>query len=114
MTGCPRLAVHDSLSTSFPRAVSLNPFWILNDRFPIKTNPKLVYKIDVYCIGRTLQYLLYHYNTTFYGGGCYQLFFMKKSNSLTEIKKIIDSYTTNDVHLRPYIIDQNKSIATMI
>ena len=81
---------------------------------PIKTNPKLVYKIDVYCIGRTLQYLLYHYNSTFYGGGCYQWFFMKKNKSLTELKRIIDSYTTNDVHSRPFIINQNKSIATMI
>ena len=81
---------------------------------PIKTNPKLVYKIDTYCLGRTLQYLLYHYNNTFHGGSCYQLLFMKKNKSLTALNKMIASYTTNDVHSRPFIIKQKERISTLI
>lgn len=69
---------------------------------PMKTNPTLVYKIDSYCLGRTLNYMLYHYNATFNAGSCCHLF-RKKNNIHNKLKKLIAGLTTNDVHARPFI-----------
>jgi hypothetical protein len=69
---------------------------------PMKTNPKLVYKIDSYCLGRMLNYLLYYYNETFNPSSCFQ--FLKKINKPhSDIKQLIASLTINDVHTRPLI-----------
>lgn len=100
--GLPRIYAND---------LELDP---KTNEMPMMTNPKLVYKIDTYCLGRMLMYLLYHYNNTFHGGSCYKLFFMKKSKSLIELNKIIASYTTNDVHSRPFIVNKKERITTII
>jgi serine/threonine protein kinase len=73
------------------------------DAIPMKTNPALVYKIDSYCLGRTLNYMLYHYNATFNPRSCCHLF-RKKNIMHDKLKKLIDDLTINDVYVRPFII----------
>ena len=70
---------------------------------PMQSTPKLVYKIDSYCLGRLLNYLLYHYNATFNQRLCCHLF-NKKDKSHKDLKQLISSLTTNNVDTRPYII----------
>lgn len=78
---------------------------------PILSNPKLVYKIDSYCLGRVLNYLLYYYNATFNSGFYCKLF--KKTNKTLQTLKILIAYlTTNDVHLRPFIVTLMKKNST--
>jgi len=73
------------------------------DLIPMRTDPKLVYKIDSYCLGRLLNYLLYHYNNTFNSGICCYLF-GKPNNTVRALKKLIADLTMNDVHNRPFIL----------
>lgn len=74
----------------------------ITDAIPMKTNPTLVYKIDSYCLGRMLNYILYHYNATFNPGLCCHLF-RKKNIMHDKLKKLIADLTTNNVHTRPFI-----------
>lgn len=63
---------------------------------PMLADYKMVYKIDSYCFGRTLNYLLCNYNVTFLI--CCSCF--NRDNNLSKLNKLIKSLTKDDVYSR--------------
>ena len=95
----PKLFEYDTPSDWLPK-IEANDFILVDNEIPMKKNRKLVYKIDVYCIGRVIHYL----KTVFeemYSTNCLDIFFSKKSKNT--LNKLIDYLLENDVYKRKTI-----------
>ena len=75
--------------------IKTNDMILVNGELPFKKNRKLVYKIDSYCLGRTLYSLKYSYKHN----RVYNCRNFEKSNEL-KLNKIISSLTKNDINFR--------------
>lgn len=75
--------------------INANDTFLVNGEIPFVTNRKLVYKIDSFCLGRTIYYLKYIYkdNKKY---ACFNY----ESNKETKINNILDSLLENDVNKR--------------
>jgi serine/threonine protein kinase len=91
----------DNIDTiEFLPEIEANDFIYVNNSFPLNTNRNLVYKIDSYCLGRVLLYIVFIYKTK----RVYQMFNYEK-NSLKKIEYIIGLLTENDVNKRKTVTE---------
>lgn len=91
----------DNIETiEFLPEIEANDFIYVNNSFPLNTNRNLVYKIDSYCLGRVLLYIVFIYKTK----RVYQMFNYEK-NSLKKIEYIMGLLTENDVNKRKTVTE---------
>lgn len=83
--------------------VEANDMIPVNGRIPIISNPKLIYKIDSYCLGRVFYYLKYVYDTN-----KQYICFNTERKLGYKIDSIISTLTENDVFKRLTITDCRK------
>jgi len=81
--------------------INANDF-IKEKDFPMKSNRKLVYKIDSYCLGRVINLLLYYYKTL--SNPLCLLFYTEYYNQ-KKINKLIKLLTEDDVNKRNTITE---------
>lgn len=87
--GLPRITANDFI----PNRVS--------GLIPMMLDYKMVYKIDSYCFGRTLNYLLYNYNATFLAPCSCNCF--SRNKSLSRLNRIIKMLTKDNVYSRSLV-----------
>ena len=68
----------------------------INGKIKIDANRKLVYKVDSYCLGRTIQYLYYYYLENDVSVCCIDTNYKKKN----KIIKIMNYLLEKDVNKR--------------
>ena len=87
-------------ATKYLPTIYANDFKMVNNELPIVKNPKLVYKIDCYCLGRVLYFLTYVFDEE-YIPGCINWY--KKSQK--RVKNVMNELIVNDVHERITVKD---------
>ena len=89
----PQYFVNDTVTPYLPK-INANDRIRINCKFPIELNMKLVYKIDSYCLGRTLHHLKYIYKDNRY----YECFNTEKKMERRVDKLIEDLMYDNVFH----------------
>lgn len=75
--------------------IEANDFKVVGNKIPMMVNPKLVYKVDSYCLGRVMHLLTTIFDEN-YIPGCIHWF--RKSEK--RVKKIMNELLENDVNKR--------------
>lgn len=80
--------------------IEANDLSLVNNEFPMKTNRKLVYKIDSYCFGRVLFYIKYIY-TDKRTNSCFNM--CSDTQTIITLNDIIANLIESDVYKRSTI-----------
>lgn len=75
--------------------IEANDFKLVGNKIPMMQNPKLVYKIDSYCLGRVIYFLTTIFDENFIPG-CFNWY----GKSEKRVKKIMNELLENDVNNR--------------
>ena len=75
--------------------IEANDFKLIGTKIPMMINPKLVYKVDSYCLGRVIHFLTILFDEN-YISECYNWY----GKSEKRLKKIMNELLENDVNKR--------------
>lgn len=92
--------LHFDKPTKYLPKIEANDFKLVGNKIPMMQNHKLVYKIDSYCLGRTIYFLTLIFDEN-YIPGCFNWY----GKSEKCVKKIMHKLMENDVNKRLTVDD---------